>query len=377
MTDWDVFRIHRTAGRIIVAAAEKNRLPQAYLFYGVEGVGKWAAAVRTAQLMMCPEAADLSHTECAVCRRIADYGHPDVHWLPPLVARDRQRLDGDQDDDRASSAQHTELQGIFDVKRKDQWAALEYPRRPYLTIGRVRALQVELSRTAVEGRRKVGILTNVETMRPDAQSVLLKTIEEPPPETFLILTVTDKSALLSTILSRCQPVRFGPLPNELILTRLCREYDVDPARARDAVALSGGGWTRAARLLDEQWDAWREAAEMILTFAAQGRVDNLIGTIDTILKGRPPADKVLFMFDVWEQFLHRAALTLGDQKQGAVGRPLQGIFTCRTILDDARTAIVGNVTSRTAIAAAFLQISDILIDTDVGQIVAPRPATSS
>ena len=362
MSGFVVLDLQGPAGRILHAAAAGGRLAQGYLFYGLEGTGKWAAAVRAAQLIMCPAAADENHQGCPVCKRIAAYNHPDIHWVIPLVARDRQKVENDSVGEGGSvtSAQGEELERIFSAKREEPWAPLEYPRRPYITMTRIRALQYELARTPIEGPRKVGIIINATTMRQDAQSVLLKTIEEPPPDSHIILTATDKSALLPTILSRCQPVRFLPLPREAIAHRLVEQAQLDEDEACRVAELSGGSWTRAQRLATEEWDLWRKAAEMLFAAAATGTVDDLVRSVDTVFKQRPDLDKILFLFEIWQSMLHRAALKLAtagpDQTPAGSETGLASIFDCRNTLHDARAAIVGNVTPRIATAAALLDI---------------------
>jgi len=154
MSSWDVFDLQPTAGRILQSAAEKNRLVHAYLFYGLPGTGKWAAALNVAQQIMCADARSTDHRQCQTCRRIAEYNHPDVHWLPPLAARDNVKtaMVSDGEPGSATNAQAAELQEIFELKKSDPWVPVDYPRQPYITIQRVRALQHELSRTATEGR---------------------------------------------------------------------------------------------------------------------------------------------------------------------------------------------------------------------------------
>jgi|GEM_PF-2346233 len=361
-----VFDMQKTAGRILHSAAVRDRLPPAYLFYGLEGTGKWAAAVHTAQLIMCPGARGGHRNDCPVCRRIAAYNHPDVHWVIPHSARDKQKTQGAPSDLPAqlSSAQDEEQKQIFTAKREDPWAPLVYPRRPYITMAKVRALQSVLSRTPAEGPRKVGILINAETMRHDAQSVLLKTIEEPPPDSHIVLTASGKSALLPTILSRCQAVRFLPLPRELIVRRLVEEAALDENKARRIAVLSGGGWTRAQRLASEEWELWRQAADTLLTTAVSRSSDDLVQAVDTVFKQRPSLDKILFFFEVWQMALHRAALSAAAQKNQTPhgpGKILPSIFRSGAVLDDARAAVVGNVTPRTAVAAALLEIRSMFV----------------
>ena len=361
MSRFTVFEAQPTAGRILRAAAARDRLAQAYLFFGLEGTGKWAAALRTAQLMMCPQAQEPNHAGCHVCGRIASYNHPDVTWVAPLASRDKQKAESDgSDESDFADAQAKEWQEILAARREDPWAALNYTRRPYITVKRLRALQSTLSYTAAEGPRKVGIIINAETILPDAQAVLLKTIEEPPPDTHVILTTSDKSTLLSTILSRCQLVRFLPLPQQAIAARLIEELGVEPDRADRLAKLSGGGWSKAYRLAGEEWEPWRQAADMILGTVVKGSVDALIQTINTVVKPHPEQDKILFLFEVWQFRLHRAALMLSTSDPAMSPSDsestLRCVFRCRAVLDEARAAVVGNVTPRTALAAAWLDV---------------------
>lgn len=363
MNDFAIFKVQKTAGRILRTAADHDRLAHAYLFYGLEGTGKWAAAIETAKLLMCPEAlADDGHT-CDVCRRITAYNHPDVHWVIPGSARERSPVTAESSDRTGqTTAQAEEQQRIFEIKRKDPWAALEYPRRPYITMAKIRALQSVLARTPAEGPRKVGLIINAEHMRADAQSVLLKTIEEPPPDSYIILTTSGKSSLLPTILSRCQPVRFVPLPLALIRDRLVAEAGIPADTAERVAELSGGGWARAQRLASEEWGVWYEAAVTLLQTAISAPVDDLILAIDTVFKQRPDLNNVLFFFDVWHARLHRAGTALPEPERTILndrGVP-PAIHASCAILDKARAAVIGNVTPRTAIAAALLEVHEQL-----------------
>ncbi|MFC1475439.1 ATP-binding protein [Candidatus Zixiibacteriota bacterium] len=375
MNDFAVFEIQKTVRRILYTAAARNRLAHAYLFYGLEGTGKWAAAVEAAKLLMCPETLSADDHTCDVCRRITAYNHPDVHWVIPGSAKEKPASGADAvDRDGQTTAQLDEQQRTFAIKRADPWASLEYPRRPYITMAKVRALQSILARTPAEGPRKIGIIINAENMRPDAQSVLLKTIEEPPPDSFILITTSSKSTLLPTILSRCQPMRFVPLPLELIRDRLIAETGITESAARRAAELSGGGWARARRLADEEWQVWFAAADKLLKTAISGSVDDVILVIDTVFKQRPDLSKVLFFFELWYSMLHRAGTapaSLSPNTPGDHGS-LAAIHESCAILDQARTAVIGNVTPRTAIAAALLEVHELLRTDDQAVLFGSR-----
>jgi DNA polymerase III subunit delta' len=115
-----------------------------------------------------------------------------------------------------------------------------------------------------EGRRRVVIVDPADAMNVQSQNALLKTLEEPPEETTLVLVSSNPDALLPTIRSRCLRVAFAPLPAEVVAARLEAEGRT-PEAARLAAAVSGGSLSRALELDGEALAARRDA----LTRAAE------------------------------------------------------------------------------------------------------------
>jgi len=358
MNEFSVFDIQKNAGQTLHAAAKRNRLAHAYLFHGLEGTGKWPAAVETAKLIMCADAQKDHDHSCDICRRIADYHHPDVHWILPGSSREKPGNADAAEDAGPTAADSRDQRDIFTAKREDSWAPLEYSRRPYITMSKVRALQYALTHTPVEGPRKIGIIINAENMRADAQAVLLKTIEEPPPDSFIIITTSSRNALLPTILSRCQAVLFPPLPLRLIHDRLVAQLGLPEDAARRAAELSGGGWARARRYAAEEWQVWYDAATALLNAAGSGPETEVALAVDAVFKQRPDLNEILFFFDVWRARLNATLIENSGQDglQPAHRDSLTAIHNCCAILDRTRAAIIGNVTPRIAVAAGLLEV---------------------
>lgn len=186
---------------------DQGTLPHAYLFYGVHGIGKSRVALRLAQYLMCPCCPDqqadlfgsmgsvvgLSDDECAcdACQRVAGHKHPDLYWIEPTSA--------------------------------------------YLTIDTVRDLQQQLALTRVEAEYRVVIFNEAHKMTRQAANALLKTIEEPLPNTLFILLAPNLFQILPTIRSRCRHLYFSvPVLN----TEIQGLFDADgntPAALRDEV----------------------------------------------------------------------------------------------------------------------------------------------
>ena len=213
-----------------------GRVPGSLLFTGAEGIGKKLFALELAKAMNCRnrvgvEACD----ECSSCRRISR------STFPPF---------GKDDDDqhRMIWSEHADVAMA----------------RPYKNIIRVKVMR-ELEREAnfrpFEGAARVFIVEDAEYMNESASNALLKTLEEPPPTSHLILTTSNPTALLATIRSRCQTIRFAPIPHEEIETFLIEEKKLPAADAELLSRTSGGSLGRA---LDTDIDSYRERRDSML-----------------------------------------------------------------------------------------------------------------
>lgn len=209
---------HQPRARRVLSAALKAGPSHAYLFRGPRGCGKRGAARAFAAEILAAASED---PEDARRRALLDPSpHPDLVWLAP------------------SGAQH-----LVEAVRERVIRAAAY--RPF------------------EGERRVFVIEAAEAMRDESQNALLKTLEEPPGFVHLILLSSEPAALLETIVSRCQPVDFAPLPVDAVEAALGGGGDEIAAAAR----LSGGDVELARFLLtadgrklraDAERVAWRE-----------------------------------------------------------------------------------------------------------------------
>lgn len=140
-----------------------------------------------------------------------------------------------------------------------------------------------------EGGRRVFVVEAAEAMRDESQNALLKTLEEPPEFVHLILLSSEPAALLGTIVSRCQPVDFAPLPAEAVEEAL-REGGGDAEEIAAAARLSAGDLELARLLLTEQGRQARAQAE---SFAAVTLGDRAAGAGGSAQPGRASPWKAL------------------------------------------------------------------------------------
>jgi DNA polymerase III subunit delta' len=253
------------------SALKSDEIHHAYLFSGPDGVGKELAAIAFAQALLCERKPQQGCGECSTCTRIAKHGHPDVVWLMPedeMIARG--------------------LAGRSDFAN--------VPSRE-IKVEQVRSLQERISLRALEGRRKVAILASAEQMNPQAQNALLKALEEPPPETVLILISSAADRLLPTIRSRCSKVSFVALPLTLIASQVEQRRKLDPQTSTLIAVLSGGSLSRALAL-----DARRLAQrkELIQLFETTGgNLSSLLSFAEVFGSSRDEAEAALDILDLW------------------------------------------------------------------------------
>ncbi len=195
---------------LLQRAIRNEKVVNSYLFLGAGGIGKKVVALQFAKALNClrgeaegGEACD----HCSSCKKIDHALHPDVLLIEPIG------------------------QGI----KKEQ----------------VIQMQRELAYKPYEGKRRVCILTAADRMAYDIPNTLLKTLEEPPLHSVIILLANNSRFILPTILSRCQPVRFHPLPIPLVSKWLMEGRGLPEAEAHLLASLSEGSPGKALEIQEE------------------------------------------------------------------------------------------------------------------------------
>ncbi|MFQ5667194.1 MAG: DNA polymerase III subunit delta' [Candidatus Binatia bacterium] len=194
---------HERVREYLRAAAKDGRLPHAQLFAGPDGVGKRSVALALAGWLLCDEQGDDACGRCSSCHQVAAGSHPDFRMVAV-----------------APGKKETGVARVRDVKRFVQL-------RP------------------VRGKAKVVILDDAQMLTVAAQNALLKTLEEPPVRSLLILVANNPGALLPTVRSRCQRIQFSPLHEEAVVEILTQRLHLDAAVARRVAALADGSPGRA------------------------------------------------------------------------------------------------------------------------------------
>jgi len=196
-------------------ACRKERLAGAYIFTGPEGVGKLLFARELARYLFCRNRNEDSCGKCPSCRKIENDVHPDLF--------------------------------ILETKETEQQIKIDY----------IRALQKRLYLKPLEAPKKVFVINDAHKMNEEASNCFLKSFEEPPADSIIILVTHNLAMILPTIQSRAVIVNFRPLDEETIEEILVQREGLGRENASFAAQLSGGSLSKARALVEGSFEPKR------------------------------------------------------------------------------------------------------------------------
>lgn len=277
-----------------------QRLPHAYLFVGNEGVGKDAMALELARVLHCEQKAEEACDACPSCIKMNTLQHPDVLFITALPTGKGETAE-DSPVEKLAQADVEAIQQQLRLKGENPYYRINIPRASVIKINSIREVRRQAVMSHVLHGRRVFIISNAEDMSPEAANTLLKTLEEPARDTMLILTTSRPDALLSTIVSRCQIVRFDPLTEADIRTALMEREGVAEDKAALVARLAGGSYVQALELLDTDLvEVRQDVVSFIRTALANNRV-NLVAHIEKLSaeKDREFVARYLRLMAIW------------------------------------------------------------------------------
>ncbi|AGB40082.1 DNA polymerase III, delta' subunit [Halobacteroides halobius DSM 5150] len=241
---------------ILKNSLQQGRLSHAYLFTGVEGVGKDTTAFEFAKAINCKGQANDACDSCISCRKAASGNHPDIKVLKP---------DGSS-----------------------------------IKIDQMRSFQQEILYKPYESEKKVYIIHQTEKMTPEAANSLLKTLEEPPEHGIIILLTNNINQLLPTVISRCQLVRFNRVSNHLIKKRLSENYKLSEQEEELITSLATGKIKEAIALVEEK-EKLKKREDIIKLILSFKDLDCLqvFRIVEKLTEYKDQIDQILHMVLVW------------------------------------------------------------------------------
>lgn len=193
---------------------DSGRLPNSLLFTGHEGVGKREFALEVARALVCSSTVDGQGCgKCSACERVVKFE------IPKPEKKD-------------------DFKQVFFSGHPDVGTVVAYNRN--ILVDAIRALEQEANFRPFEAKARLFLIDDADKMNDAASNALLKTLEEPPSTTYIILATSKPEALLQTIHSRCQVVRFAPLTVDSVEAFLLNDKSYAAADASLAARMSKG-----------------------------------------------------------------------------------------------------------------------------------------
>lgn len=261
---WPVVGHERAVG-ILRASIRTDRVTHAYLFTGMEGSGKRTLAIAFAMAVNCQADApagqewpDVPCGICASCVRFARGAHPDL----VEVNLQTQSLAMGDGGGKSKSGPAKELR-----------------------IDAIREMQASVGLSPHSARWKIFIVGDAEKMNEEASNALLKTLEEPPAHTIIILLAPDEGSVLPTISSRCFVLPLRAMSRESVARALVEKWGAEREQAELSAALSGGRLGYAVRLMEDR-DSMdrRRAALQELSVLSGAHINDRVNTAGRFAK---------------------------------------------------------------------------------------------
>lgn len=235
--NWDDILGHDRIREMFATALSKNRLASTFLFVGPASIGKRKFALMLAKTLLCQNVPPYHMRPCGNCedcKQVDALTHPDL--LTVSRPKDKTRIPVEL---LIGDGQH----------RMEAGLCHDIAMRPF------------------RGQRKVAILDDADDLNQEGANCLLKTLEEPPADSVIILISQSEQRQLPTIRSRCQILRFAPLSDDIVKKLLLDlEWVADEAAAEKLAKQSKGSLARADQLRDE---GLQGIAEVVLSSLAK------------------------------------------------------------------------------------------------------------
>lgn len=276
------------------STCQNNRLSHAQLFLGNLGYGGLPLALAYAQFINClnPTMED-SCGECSSCRKIQKLAHPDLHFTYPVFAVKDVKICSD----------------IIGPWRE---AVLENPYLTYTLWGNklesenkqgnipaaeCREIIKKLSLKSFEAKYKILIIWLPEFLGNEG-NILLKLMEEPPPDTILILVGQELDRIINTLISRTQLLKINKIKDEDLLSVLINKYSVNEEDANEILFIADGDYSKALEYLQENEVQKLNIFRDWFRFCYEKNGEKLIKLIDEIAKTGRENQKALLLFGI-------------------------------------------------------------------------------
>ena len=280
-----------------------GKVAHAYLFRGLDGVGKDAVAVEFAKLLNCTDVQDGDNAcgVCANCKKVSSL-KTDLLQLICALPSGKSEQTGSNPLETLSGADFDLYLEQLNIKAANPYHRINLPGANNIRINSIRDLVSRIYLSSQKDAKKVFIISEAEKMKPEGANSLLKVLEEPPKNSVIILTSSKANSLPPTIAGRCQNISFEPLNEEQLKTKLIEAalgYTIKEIEL--ASKLSFGSYSRSLELLEIGINDIRETVLAFLIATLKNDFAEMV-LISRNMGSKADKDKLrhfLFFMNAW------------------------------------------------------------------------------
>jgi DNA polymerase III subunit delta' len=256
-----------------------NNIPHAFLFTGIDGVGKEYTAIK---LVTALNSID-SHNNQHLDQIISNYSEPYIKYIYPLP-RGKNETDESNPFEKLSSDDMDRIQDELQKKKENPYYNFSIPKATKIKVNSIRDIKKFLSLNYDDIKYRLVLISDAHFMNEEAQNALLKNLEEPPNGVIFILISAYPGLLRETIRSRCWNLHFSPLNNFELKKVLCSFYNIQSELAESVAPYANGSVTTALTLLETDFYFLLEKVISILRFSFARKYHSAMDAISYFLK---------------------------------------------------------------------------------------------
>lgn len=235
---WEDIIGHSTIKEILHSFRENNKIPQAIIFHGMDGIGKDFISAKFIQFL---------NKEILPQNQL--FSSQFIKFIFPLPTG-KNETSSDDPFEKLSKNDYDNIIAEINKKSLNPYHRIAIPRANVIKINSIRDINNYLSYNFSEINYRLVLISNADLMNEESQNSLLKNLEEPPPGVIFVLTTDDLSKLRETIISRCWILRIPPLSEDEVKEVLIKYFQIDNEKAYLLSKLSDGSVTRALESID-------------------------------------------------------------------------------------------------------------------------------
>jgi DNA polymerase-3 subunit delta' len=239
------------------------------------------------------------------------------------------------------------------------------PEGVFIKINQVRTVSRELRFAPLEGNQRIVIISDAQAMNLEASNAILKILEEPPRHTILILTASQTTDLLPTIVSRCQQIAFRPIPYEKVAGVLMDRRGLERETATTLAISTKGSLGKALSVNVDGWSVWRSRLLEQISALSMRSIQPVLAFADVLSGDKDRLADALDMLMTWfsdvlmykvspERIINKDLMN--DIQHASKGRSVSELLGKVEVVQSAQTAIARNSNPRLALEVMMLRL---------------------